>query len=109
MFGWFSWLVGDDPADKDYGYGDKSLSEKTIIYCRSTSTPVQHWEATVLYDLWGTPYIKGNGSRARWGIVVIEENGHTDSVWGVHWKHKSGPEVTFGKQPESDPFERDPV
>lgn len=82
---------------------------RTVVYLRSMATPVQHWEAQVYYDAWGTPYVPGSlvSGRAMYGNIVLYQNGRTDSVWDVFWKHKSGPEITFGSPPKN-PFDRNP-
>lgn len=108
MMGWRDFFrFREAPQNKYEVKPDKPNPGPTIVYLRSTSTPVQHWESKVLYDAWGTPYIKSEGSRAQWGSTRLYSDGRTDSVYGTQWKHKSGPPVTFGNKP-ANPFDRDP-
>lgn len=81
---------------------------RTVVHLRSGSTPVQHWDAVVKYDPWGTPYVPGcfwsdcaRGMR----VVLLPDGGTEDWLWDTEWRLKSGPEVTFGERPK-DRFTR---
>ena len=76
-------------------------AEPTIVFLRSMKTPAKHWEATVHYDDWGSPYVKGTGSGASYGEKALHKNGKTSDTWlyGTEWRHKSGPPVQFPDKP----------
>ena len=70
---------------------------KTVVYLRSMRTPARHWEDDVLYDDWGSPYIK----HGRYGETALLQDGKTSDTYlnGTEWRHKSGPPVTFPDKP----------
>lgn len=78
---------------------------RTVIFLRSMKVPAKHWEAVVLYDAWGSPYVKCNGHGAAWGEKALFADGRTSDTWlyGTEWRHKSGPQVKFPEKP-SKPF-----
>ncbi len=70
---------------------------------RSRRTPVEIWEARVFYDAWGSPFVRGRifGGSASYSTQALLPNGRTsDNIYGVEWKHLSGPEITWPVKPE---------
>jgi hypothetical protein len=82
------------------------LNQPTVVYLRSHRSPVAHGTAMVRYDAWGTPYTPYR-TFGRFPISmerVLRPNGKTDdTLYGIEWRHKSGPPVTFGEKPRA-PF-----
>lgn len=83
------------------------IPPSTIVYVRQTKATVCHrWESPVHYDIWGTPYISSWEKDIGWRFPInLRPNGVTsDWVYGTEWKHKSGPEVTFGERKQEHVF-----
>ncbi len=79
----------------------QETAQKTIVMCRyvsnSSSLPSQHWESEVVYDAWGTPFIRGD-SYSPWDrsrLSKITPYGSIPGMWVGEWRHKSGPPVDF--------------
>lgn len=79
--------------------------DETVVFLRQNKgVNCQRWESSVRYDSWGSPYVRDHYG---WHIPIsIFPGGKTSDNWlyGTEWKHKSGPEVTFGKRP-TRPFD----
>jgi hypothetical protein len=81
--------------------------DATYVYLRSTETPAMHWEAKVLYDVWGCPYIADDYFKdvpACFEQALFKDGTTSDTpVYGTEWRHKSGPPVRFATKP-AKPF-----
>lgn len=84
----------------------KAEDEQTIVFMRSMETPALHWEAPVLYDAWGTPYVAH-----QMGVPGMDKelkrDGTTSDTWlyGTEWKRKSGPEIKWPEPKPRRPFD----
>lgn len=83
----------------DFLFGKDDKPEKTIVYMRDlfSGSPARHWESVVDYDPWGRPfaYDYRYGERYVERPEELKPNGQYGSYSCQHWKHKSGPPVSF--------------
>ena len=93
-------------APKEGGKEIQADEKKTRIHICYTGTPVRYWNATVLYDAWGQPWIEGrmgDGYPACRDYLLRENGRLVTNGPVILWKRVSGPEIKFPAKPD-DPF-----